>query len=322
MRHALLRLGSLALLLGSSACSDAPPTAPDSSLTAPAAAAPKARGPLTLPVTGTLPGGTFVGDATITGIDFVDGVLTATGTLTGTATAGGTATPISGQAFTAPTGLLSPDTPGACDILFLDLGPIHLDLLGVDVDLSQIILDLDAIPGSGNLLGNLLCAVSGLLDQTGLSDLLDQITGLLEDLLGILSPATGALEGGGTFAGTMQLTGLSLENGQLVATGVLNGVATVGGVATPIVNQAFEAVASLIGGGGGGGCDVLHLDLAPLHLDLLGLDLDLSQVVLDIDAETGSGKLLGNLLCAVFRLLDPAGGVFALLERINDILGG
>jgi hypothetical protein len=52
----------------------------------------------------------------------------------------------------------------ACDVLFLDIGPIFLDLLGLTVDLSQIILAINAVPGAGNLLGNLLCALLGLLD--------------------------------------------------------------------------------------------------------------------------------------------------------------
>lgn len=73
---------------------------------------------------------------------------------------------------------------GGCQILFLDLGPIFLDVLGLQVDLSQIELDITAVPGPGNLLGNLLCAVAGLLDGTGfLSGLLDDVLGSLEDLL-------------------------------------------------------------------------------------------------------------------------------------------
>jgi hypothetical protein len=52
----------------------------------------------------------------------------------------------------------------ACDILFLNLGPLHLDLLGLTVDLSEVTLDINAVPGAGNLLGNLLCALTGLLD--------------------------------------------------------------------------------------------------------------------------------------------------------------
>jgi hypothetical protein len=73
---------------------------------------------------------------------------------------------------------------GKCDILFLDLGPISLDLLGLELDLSRILLDLDADPGAGNLLGNLLCAVTGLLDGAG----------LLADILGILDRINGILE--------------------------------------------------------------------------------------------------------------------------------
>ncbi|WP_082234814.1 hypothetical protein [Halobacillus massiliensis] len=72
-----------------------------------------------------------------------------------------------------------------CELLNLDLGPISLDLLGLQLDLSEINLDLTAIPGAGNLLGNLLCAVAGLLDSDGfLGGILDQLLGVLEPLLG------------------------------------------------------------------------------------------------------------------------------------------
>lgn len=51
-----------------------------------------------------------------------------------------------------------------CEILHLDLGPLDLNLLGLRVQLSRIILDITAEPGPGNLLGNLLCAIAHLLD--------------------------------------------------------------------------------------------------------------------------------------------------------------
>jgi hypothetical protein len=77
---------------------------------------------------------------------------------------------------------------GGCQILFLDLGPLFLDVLGLQVDLSDIQLDITAVPGAGNLLGNLLCAVAGLLDGVGLGgaieNLLNRITGILDGLLG------------------------------------------------------------------------------------------------------------------------------------------
>jgi hypothetical protein len=91
--------------------------------------------------------------------------------------------------FTGIAGTLSQGgTQAVCDILFLDLGPIFLDVLGLTVDLSPITLDINAVPGPGNLLGNLLCAVAGLLDGGllggGLAGLLDRLLGIINNLLG------------------------------------------------------------------------------------------------------------------------------------------
>lgn len=55
----------------------------------------------------------------------------------------------------------------SCSILNLDIGPINLDLLGLLVDISPISIDITALRGPGNLLGNLLCALAGLLDPLG-----------------------------------------------------------------------------------------------------------------------------------------------------------
>jgi hypothetical protein len=75
-----------------------------------------------------------------------------------------------------------------CDILNLELGATEIDLLGLVIDLSQVNLDIVAESGAGNLLGNLLCAVAGLLDSNpldaALAGLLDSINGLLDQLLG------------------------------------------------------------------------------------------------------------------------------------------
>ena len=72
-----------------------------------------------------------------------------------------------------------------CDILNLVLGPLDLDVLGLVVQLNQVELDIIAEPGPGNLLGNLLCDVAGLLDG-GLGGLLDQLGNLLNRILGAL----------------------------------------------------------------------------------------------------------------------------------------
>jgi hypothetical protein len=55
-------------------------------------------------------------------------------------------------------------TPGACQILDLVLQPINLELLGLRVATSRIEVLIEAIPGAGNLLGNLLCGITGILD--------------------------------------------------------------------------------------------------------------------------------------------------------------
>jgi hypothetical protein len=72
---------------------------------------------------------------------------------------------------------------GTCQILHLELGPLDLNLLGLMVHLNQVVLDITAQSGPGNLLGNLLCAVAHLLDDnaatTALANLLNQIPGIL-----------------------------------------------------------------------------------------------------------------------------------------------
>ncbi|HEY2259639.1 MAG TPA: hypothetical protein VGH45_07995 [Solirubrobacteraceae bacterium] len=65
----------------------------------------------------------------------------------------------------------------ACPILHLTLGPLNLNLLGLTVHLNQVVLDITAHSGPGNLLGNLLCSVAGLLDQNTVVS--QQLAGLL-----------------------------------------------------------------------------------------------------------------------------------------------
>lgn len=128
--------------------------------------------------------GSFVGSFTPTGFSAQDGQLTVTGLVQGTFTdLAGVATPVSQTVTTtaaaAPSTLAS---GGSCDVLNLVLGPLHLDLLGLNVDLNQVVLDITAQAGAGNLVGNLLCAVTGLLDGgnglSGLANLLNRLLGL------------------------------------------------------------------------------------------------------------------------------------------------
>jgi hypothetical protein len=75
----------------------------------------------------------------------------------------------------------------ACDILNLVLGPLDLDLLGLQVHLNRVVLNIVAVAGAGNLLGNLLCAVAGLLDGGPLAGLLTQLNNLLRQILDALN---------------------------------------------------------------------------------------------------------------------------------------
>jgi hypothetical protein len=75
----------------------------------------------------------------------------------------------------------------ACDILNLVLGPLDLNLLGLEIHLQRVVLDIVAVAGAGNLLGNLLCAVAGLLDGGPLAGLLGQLQTLLNQILGLLN---------------------------------------------------------------------------------------------------------------------------------------
>jgi hypothetical protein len=81
-----------------------------------------------------------------------------------------------------------------CQVLNLVLGPIHLNLLGLVIDTNQITLNITAVSGPGNLLGNLLCGISNLLNQ-GSPSLLSQIEGQLQQLTGLLNSLLGSLGG-------------------------------------------------------------------------------------------------------------------------------
>lgn len=72
-----------------------------------------------------------------------------------------------------------------CEVLDLVLAPLRLDLLGLVVNLDRVDLNITAVSGPGNLLGNLLCSVVGLLDG-GLQGLLGRVVRLLNRILGQL----------------------------------------------------------------------------------------------------------------------------------------
>jgi hypothetical protein len=90
--------------------------------------------------------------------------------------------PLRNAAASAP-GAAAAGAP--CQILDLVLGPLDLNLLGLRVHLNRVVLHIDADPGAGALLGNLLCAVAGLLDRTGLLSQL-RLSNILNRILSLL----------------------------------------------------------------------------------------------------------------------------------------
>jgi hypothetical protein len=157
-----------------------------------ATAAPPASTAVAVPITGTFTDalggtGTFDGTMTIQRVVKSGGGLAAVGTVTGTATnsTGAAVGTVTNRAVTVPL-----QATGTCDILHLTLGPLDLNLLGLVVHLDRVVLDITAEQGPGNLLGNLLCAVAGLLDPPtgggGLGGVLNGIVALLNRILGAL----------------------------------------------------------------------------------------------------------------------------------------
>ena len=108
--------------------------------------------------------------------------LVAEGVLNGIVTRDGTPTAFT-QTVTLP--VISADP--SCSLVNLVLGPLHLNVLGLVIDLNQVVLNITAVPGAGNLLGNLLCDVANLLNGGGpLANLLTQLQTLLNQILAAL----------------------------------------------------------------------------------------------------------------------------------------
>ncbi len=153
-----------------------------------------AAGGIQLPVAGTTAAGdTFNGTFTLQRFASDGKQAVAVGTIAGTVTSATGQIVGSGlQTVTIPvkvdnaaggTAAAIGQVTASCAILHLDLGPLSLNLLGLQVNLSRVVLDITAVPGAGNLLGNLLCAVTNLLNNpSGLADLLNQVLDILQAL--------------------------------------------------------------------------------------------------------------------------------------------
>jgi hypothetical protein len=192
-----------------------------------------ARGALTLPAAGTFGvDGEFRGTVSIdrferrgsgiVAIGFVSGVLSRGSTVLGTAFTGEIAWPVrvssggvAGVSDRAPSlqggrviraawspgaspaapPFLPVQAPETCPVLNVALGPHTVDLLGAQVALSAITLDLTGVVGTA--LGDLVCEASELLGNVaGVVNLLNNILALLLGLLGGLTGGIGGIGGG------------------------------------------------------------------------------------------------------------------------------
>jgi hypothetical protein len=147
-----------------------------------------------LPVKGEYRNGDPKFDGTLTLRRFVkrNGKLKAVGRLDGTVFGrnGGEKGVVEGKKVTAPVRIRDAQNLAArsaalatCDILRLVLGPLDLNLLGLRVQLNRVVLNITGETGPGNLLGNLLCAIAGLLDRGGLLDIIRNLLNAILDVL-------------------------------------------------------------------------------------------------------------------------------------------
>ena len=137
-------------------------------------------GGVSVPVAGTISkGGKFSGNFAVQQFRVVNNQIVAVGTLTGTIQTG--AGNVIGTVLKTIQMIVNL-TDASCDILHLEPGPLDLDLLGLEVHLNRVVLDIDADP-TGGLLGALLCAVANLLD---VGRPLADIVALLNQILGLL----------------------------------------------------------------------------------------------------------------------------------------
>jgi hypothetical protein len=155
----------------------------------PAAATTQASSFKNIPVTGTAKNGKkFTGHFTVSQFATRGGKTVALGTLTGrlgNRSIKPTQVAIPASVAQAPAGAMRAHLSATCPVLHLNLGPLNLNLLGLHVDLNQVILNITAVSGAGNLLGNLLCGVSNLLNTTPVGGTqLSGLLGIVQQLVG------------------------------------------------------------------------------------------------------------------------------------------
>ena len=160
-------------------------------------------GAVSAPISSRTADGWFRGQFVPQNFTVSDGQMVAHGVVTGVVHKKGTspqqvsksvAVPVTSVNGQSTSGMTSTAAKAAaagatCDVLDLVLGPLDLNLLGLEVHLNQVVLHIVADP-AGGLLGQLLCAVANLLNGGPLGGLLTQLADLLNQILGQLGLLT------------------------------------------------------------------------------------------------------------------------------------
>jgi hypothetical protein len=160
------------------------------------------RARLQVPISGTVSGGgKLAGTLSIQKFSEVNGQLVAIGMISGsitdsagapvgTALVGPLSLPVQlGPRSAAAVSSAAPVAPQAqtCQVLNISIGAVSFNVLGLQVTTQPISLDLSAVSGGTNVLGQLICTI---LQTAG------SVVNLLNTLLGLLGGLTGGLTGG------------------------------------------------------------------------------------------------------------------------------
>ncbi len=180
-------------------------------------------------------------------------------------------------------------------LLNLIVPPINLNLLGLLLQTSQINVNVSALSGPGDLLGNL---VNGLFKTLGatprnIATLNNDLNAILGKVVGILNSSTLTLPANAVSSLDSVLQQLALPN--LINTSGTSATA-------PILNLSIASTNSS----------------PPINVNLLGLLITTSNIQLELLAQTGNGQILGNLLYNVANLLNPNGSS-ALFTILNEL---
>ena len=183
-------------------------------------------------------------------------------------------------------------------ILNVTVPPLDLNLLGLVLETSPIVVNASAAAGDGALLGNVLTTALNTLDATpeNLSELNTNINAILAKVVGVLNAAD-----------------LNLLEGAVDAM-------------PPVLQTLVDA--TLTAPADGSSAPILDLMIAsadgdspPVNVELLGLTVTTSNIEAHLSAVTGEGQVLGNLLYNLANLADP-GGPAGLLGLVNALGAG